>query len=82
MSKNINDKELKQLQVDVKTLNELNQQVTNYTKAQYKACQLAEQAEEKLQKFYDKLNKKYNKEGKAMSVNTQNGELTFQEIEE
>ena len=56
MSKSINDKELKQLQVDVQTLNELNQQVTNYTKAQYKACQLAEQAEEKLQKFYDKLN--------------------------
>ncbi len=53
----------------------------NYTKAQYKACQLAEEAEEKLQKFYDKLNKKYNKEGKAMSVNTQNGELTFEEIE-
>ena len=78
---NLNDKELSKLQEDLKLISELNQQIANYTKAQFKACQLVDEAEDKLQKFYAKLEKKYNKEGKIMKLNTQDGVINFEEKE-
>ena len=71
----LNDKEKAALDKKIETINALNRQILDYTKAQYKACELQNQSEEDLQIYYEKLSKKYN-EGKPISINLENGEVS------
>lgn len=71
----LNDKEKAALEKKIETINALNRQILDYTKAQYKACELQDEAEKSLQEFYEKLSKKYN-EGNPISINIENGEVS------
>ena len=71
----LNEKEKSALDKKIETINALNRQILDYTKAQYKACELQDEAEKSLQAFYEKLSKKYNK-GNAIQINIESGEVT------
>jgi hypothetical protein len=70
---NLTDKEKEQLNKSVETVNALNKQVLDYSMAQYKACQLKDQAEQSLQSNYEELSKKYN-DGNPIQINIETGE--------
>jgi uncharacterized protein involved in exopolysaccharide biosynthesis len=70
---NLTDKEKEQLNKSVETVNALNKQVLDYSVAQYKACQLKDQAEQSLQSNYEELSKKYN-DGNPIQINIETGE--------
>ena len=75
---NLTDKEKEQLNKSVETVNALNKQVLDYSVAQYKACQLKDQAEQSLQSNYEELSKKYN-DGKPIQINIETGEWSVVE---
>lgn len=70
---NLTDKEKERLNKSVETVNALNKQVLDYSVAQYKACQLKDQAEQSLQSNYEELSKKYN-DGNPIQINIETGE--------
>ncbi len=59
----------------MKTINALNRQIVDYTKAQYKACELQDEAEKVIARVLWKTIKKYN-EGNPISINIENGEVS------
>jgi uncharacterized protein involved in exopolysaccharide biosynthesis len=75
---NLTDKEKEQLNKSVETVNALNKQVLDYSVAQYKACQLKDQAEQSLQSNYEELSKKYN-DGNPIQINIETGEWSVVE---
>ena len=75
---NLTDKEKEQLNKSVETVNALNKQVLDYSVAQYKACQLKDQAEQSLQSNYEELSKKYN-DGNPIQINIESGEWSVVE---
>jgi len=75
---NLTDKEKELLNKRVETVNALNKQVLDYSMAQYKACQLKDQAELSLRSNYEELSKKYN-EGRPISINIESGEWSASE---
>tara|TARA_R110002012_G_scaffold63705_2_gene167535 strand:+ start:111 stop:359 length:249 start_codon:yes stop_codon:yes gene_type:complete len=70
---NLTDKEKEVLNKNVETVNALNKQVLDYSMAQFKACQLKDQAEQTLQSNYEELSNKYN-EGNPIQINIESGE--------
>lgn len=78
MANKLNDKELKTLQSNVEKVNALNKQVLDYSFAQFKACQLKDEAENTLRKYYEKLSKKYNN-GNPIELNIETGEYSVEE---
>lgn len=75
---NLTDKEKEKLNKSVETVNALNKQVLDYSVAQYKACQLKDQAEQSLQSNYEELSKKYN-DGNPIQINIETGEWSVVE---
>jgi uncharacterized protein involved in exopolysaccharide biosynthesis len=75
---NLTDKEKERLNKSVETVNALNKQVLDYSVAQYKACQLKDQAEQSLQSNYEELSKKYN-DGNPIQINIETGEWSVVE---
>ena len=75
---NLTDKEKERLNKSVETVNALNKQVLDYSMAQYKACQLKDQAELSLRSNYEELSKKYN-EGNPIQINIETGEWSVVE---
>ena len=75
---NLTDKEKEGLNKSVETVNALNKQVLDYSVAQYKACQLKDQAEQSLQSNYEELSKKYN-DGNPIQINIETGEWSVVE---
>jgi uncharacterized protein involved in exopolysaccharide biosynthesis len=75
---NLTDKEKERLNKSVETVNALNKQVLDYSVAQYKACQLKDQAEQSLQSNYEELSKKYN-DGNPIQINIESGEWSVVE---
>ena len=75
---NLTDKEKERLNKSVETVNALNKQVLDYSVAQYKACQLKDQAEQSLQSNYEELSKKYN-DGNPIQISIETGEWSVVE---
>ena len=75
---NLTDKEKERLNKSVETVNALNKQVLDYSVAQYKACQLKDQAEQSLQSNYEELSKKYN-DGNPIQINIETGKWSVVE---
>jgi hypothetical protein len=71
---NLSEAELKDLQDAVSSLNETNKQIQNYSFAVYKASQLREQFEAKLQGMYMNASEKYNN-GNPIDLNIETGEI-------
>jgi len=78
---NLTDKEKEVLNKNVETVNALNKQVLDYSMAQFKACQLKDEAEKVLQSNYEELSKKYN-DSKPIQIDIQTGEVTIEETKE
>ena len=81
MSK-LNDKELKGLQDVIKAIETDNAQIAQFNYGAYKAAESRAQNEEKLEKLYSKLLKKYQKTDDPIQINIDNGEVTVKEVEE
>ena len=79
MSKKLNEKELKGLQDVIKAIETDNTQIAHFNYGAFKAAESRAQNEEKLEKLYSRLLKKYQETDEPIQINIDNGEVTIKE---